>query len=260
VLNSSNPFEEAEIIECGFAFLKSIGQEFTLEINAIPSGDGMARYKKALKEFFTENAGCLSELSKSRANPMRTLDQLSQSEISALPPIPKSSDFLLAEDLEHFNLVCKALTQLNVDFVVDQHIVRGLDYYKNTVFEFTANNQGIGGGGSYICDKFKLPVSGIGWALGMERFDVSKIRLSKESWVVVAALEPMYGLEVANKLRSKGTKVSIAYNNLQQAMKLANELCAEYVYFCGSDEANGRVVKVKDWNTRSEELVPFDKI
>ncbi|MBR2848926.1 MAG: histidine--tRNA ligase [Mycoplasmataceae bacterium] len=169
------------------SFLKKIKiDEYVLYINNIGSSEERNQYIKSLKTYFSKFKNQLSEISQKRidTNPLRILDDKTDSELEIVKNAPKIIDFLSNETKEEFSLLLSKLEKLNINYKIDYSLVRGLDYYSNVVFEFVSTSSSLGskntliGGGSYLDltktnDSFKI--NGVGFGIGVERiFEILK--------------------------------------------------------------------------------------
>ena len=274
---------DADLIAFGYYLCKSLGiQNITLKINSIGDSTSRNNYSKALKEYF---GGCIEtfcEDCKKRinANPLRILDCKVDAGREEIVNAPKLSSFLNQESIEYFNEVKKYLDNLGISYVVDDNLVRGLDYYTDTVFECIINSDdelnglAVVGGGRYanmLYDMGKVDVPGIGFAIGLERvkllmekeglFDnldnsteVFLMGLDEESKVVTLAL--------ANKLREKGIKAELDYASLsmKSQFKTAERLNAKYIAIIGEEERLNNTVNLKNTLTKEQITISQDDL
>ena len=177
---SENPEQDVEIISIAWHLLSLLGisNKVQLKINSIGSNQCRKNYRKALLDFIKPHFNILSEVSRVRfkKNPLRILDTKNPEERKVLSNAPKISDYYTNEDKTHFQTILKFLDCLNIPYNIDLGLVRGLDYYTRTVFEFTSNSLGaqdaLLGGGRYdnlVQDLGGKVVPGIGFAAGIER-------------------------------------------------------------------------------------------
>jgi histidyl-tRNA synthetase len=218
-------------------------------------------------------------------NPMRILDcktdrGLIVDEVEVMKNAPKINDYLTDEAREYFNDVVNTLKSFDIDFDVDYNLVRGLDYYTDTVFEFIIesddelNGLALGGGGKYadmIKSMVGIDVPGIGYAMGVDRLisvmeaqdlfkdidpvvDAVIIGLDKES--------KKYGLDLAVKLRAAGITCEMDYKNLNMKpqFKLCDKLNPRFIIIIGEEERMSGNLSVKNASTKTQELVNVEKI
>lgn len=264
VYGAADPIADAELICAAKSIFDRLGLfNIHLEINSIGCPECRKNYHKALKEYFAQYTEtlcgtCLSRLEK---NPMRILDCKSPvcKEIAA--NAPKITDFLCEDCDNHFKKVQQYLTAAEVDFTVNSSIVRGLDYYTNTVFEFISDNIGaqstVCGGGRYNGLMEELggnPLPSLGFAIGLERLlmvmDAEGIEIPKPEcdMLYVAALgdsAQLKAFELVTTVREAGlgAQFDIVGRGLKAQMKYANKIGAKYSIVLGDNEIeNGKAV------------------
>jgi histidyl-tRNA synthetase len=222
-IGTKGEMEDALIIKMGQEIIKSIGiTSFSLEINHLGSRETLNNYKVALREFFTQNYAKLSELSRQRLekNPLRILDSKEEEDIEISKNAPKISSFYAEEEAKNFAKVQKYLTENGVAFVVNEGIVRGLDYYTGIVFEFTTQMLGsqsaILSGGRYdllIKEMGGKETPAIGFAGGIERLALlCDVAIKKEKLAFILPLKedhfkPSFAL--LNALHANGINARI---------------------------------------------------
>lgn len=272
-----NPLLDAEIIKMGCEFLEKLGiKDLVVEINSLGNLESRKKYIEDLKQFMFERLDKLSEDSKKRyeKNPLRALDSKDKGDQEQFINTPKLYDYLDTESKEYFEKTKKILEQLGVNYVVNDKLVRGLDYYSDTVFEIKSNKLGsqatVLGGGRYdrlleILGNAKVPA--IGFAAGMERIamlmDESLIE-NKEEKIFVIYFENTqdYFINTVSRLRENGIKVNFDYNpkSFGAQMKKANKINAEYVLILGEDEQNKNVITMKKFSTGEQKEYTFEEI
>ena len=178
---SANPEQDAEIIAIAWHILSQCGliENTVLNLNSIGSGECRNAYRNALKDYISPHLDQLSETSQKRFinNPLRILDTKSERELDLLKDAPKISNYYTEDDDTHLESLKNFLEAMNIPFTINHRLVRGLDYYTKTVFEFNSSQLGAQdamlGGGRYDGLVEVLggrPPPGIGFAAGMERF------------------------------------------------------------------------------------------
>lgn len=272
-----NPLLDAEIIKMGCEFLEKLGiKDLVVEINSLGNIESRKKYIEDLKQFMFERLDKLSEDSKKRyeKNPLRALDSKDKGDQEQFINAPKLYDYLDEESKEYFEKTKKILEQLGVNYVVNDKLVRGLDYYSDTVFEIKSNKLGsqatVLGGGRYdrlleILGNAKVPA--IGFAAGMERIamlmDESLIE-NKEEKIFAIYFENTqdYFINTVSRLRENGIKVNFDYNpkSFGAQMKKANKINAEYVLILGEDEQNKNVITMKKFSTGEQKEYTFEEI
>ncbi|MGN0452505.1 MAG: histidine--tRNA ligase [Ruminococcus sp.] len=264
VYGAADPISDAELICAAHSIFQRLQiKNVRLEINSIGCPACRQEYYKALKEYFSQYTEslcgtCLSRLEK---NPMRILDCKSPVCKEIAEKAPKITDYLCTDCEEHFAKVQKYLTAGGIDFTVNPSIVRGLDYYTNTVFEFIA--EGIGaqstvcGGGRYnglVEELGGNPMPSLGFAIGLERLlmvmDSQGIEIAppQSCSLYIAALGDdarEKGFSLARTLREAGiyAQYDIVGRGLKAQMKYANKIGARFSMVLGDNEiSEGRAV------------------
>ena len=271
---SQAPSADAEVISLAKTLLDRLGlKNIELYINSIGCPECRLKYHKALKDFFEERKSelcdtCISRLEK---NPMRTLDCKSPvcSEIAKDAPI--ILDYLCDECSEHFEKLKTYLTNLEIEFKVNPKIVRGLDYYTKTVFEFVTTEIGaqgtVCGGGRYdglIEQLGGQKVPALGFAMGLERLLITMEKqgcdflTSRNCDLYIAPMdEPSLekAMLIAKELREFGywVEYDIVGRGIKAQMKYANKINAAFTIVLGENELSSGKVKVKNMD-KGEEL------
>ncbi len=280
-IGSENPYIDAEVIAVGFNFLKKLGlNNFELQINSIGCPNCTLDYNKALVAYFSSYYDELCPDCKIRIkkNPKRLLDCKVKSckEIGA--NAPSMLDYLDDECEIHFKKVQENLSKINISFTINSRIVRGLDYYTKTAFEFIDNNLGakntLIGGGRYDGLVKQLggnDIPGIGFAGGFERLIVSMekegLQFGKEQnpdvfLVSLGEEAKEFGISFLSKLRNNriSAEISIDKNSLKAQMKAANKSKAQFALILGENEIKKEEITLKNMETGSQELVKLADI
>jgi histidyl-tRNA synthetase len=246
LLGPSMPLADAEVIACGWQILNELGvaKDVVLNINTLGDTESRDNYRAALVAYFTAHAAGLSEESKTRLekNPLRILDSKDPGDQALVANAPLIYDHL-SEDAANFYAGLKTqLTASGVPFTENPRIVRGLDYYNHTAFEFVTTALGAQGavmsGGRYdgLVEQLGGPnVPGIGWGAGIDRLAMllDQPPLVVPSIIVIGAER---AIEVAAYLRSHGIKTEIAFqNNLKNGLKYANRMQAKWAIIASTD-------------------------
>lgn len=270
---AESPLADAEIISLANTFFKELGvKDLSLEINSIGCPECRAEYHKALRQYFESRKDELCDTCKDRLdrNPMRILDCKSPvcSEIAKDAPVVL--DYLCDDCKEHFEKVKSYLNALNIEFTVNPKIVRGLDYYTKTVFEFVSNaigSQGtVCGGGRYdglIEELGGQKTPSLGFALGIERLmllmEAQGCEFPKQSVpdlfiVSMGEKATLKAVEIANDMREEGFTCLYDVNGrgLRAQMKYANKLGAKYTVVLGEDEVQSGIAKLKNMESGEE--------
>ena len=272
-----SPYLDAEIIRMGCEFLEKLGiTGLTVEINSLGNIESRKKYIEDLKAFMAERLDKLSEDSKKRyeKNPLRALDSKDKGDQEQFKDAPKLYDYLDEESKKYFEDTKKYLELLNIKYVENSKLVRGLDYYSDTVFEIKSDKLGaqatVLAGGRYdrlleILDNVKIPA--IGFAAGMERIAMlmdEKLVENKEHGVYVVYFDDTkeYFIKTLEELRKNDIKASFDYNpkSFGAQMKKANKINAEYVLILGEDEQKENVVTLKRFSTGEQEKYSLDEV
>jgi len=281
MLGSNAPNIDAETILLAKTLLDKLGVTgYTLYINSIGCKECRAKYHAALKEYLSENLDKLCNLCKDRyvKNPMRILDCKNPDCKEITKGAPKILDYICDDCKNHFEKVKSLLTIAGVPFEVDAGIVRGLDYYTKTVFEFVSNNIGaqgtICGGGRYdglISQLGGADVPGVGFALGIERLlllmenigvDIPNLNKVKLYLAPMGDSESEKAFELATALRTQGIICEFDHMNrgIKAQFKYADKIGAKFVGVIGSSELEKGVIKLKEMATGEEKEVAFNDI
>lgn len=260
---------DVEIIYLFYTILQKLGlKNITLEINSLGSNECKKKYESALKEYFTKFKDKLSEDSKVRLekNPLRILDSKEECDKLLVKDAPKISDFYTEEEKEFYSNILKTLDKLGVSYFSNPLLVRGLDYYTSTVFEYTTTDLGaqssVGGGGRYdnlIGEIGNEDVPSVGCAGGIERLMLlinKEIKKEKEliAIIPISENENDYCIDLATKLRNQGKNIELIYSGkFKKKMEKMNKCNADYAIIVGEDEVKSGKLKIKDLKTSQEE-------
>ena len=272
-----SPYLDAEIIRMGCEFLEKLGiTGLTVEINSLGNIESRKKYIEDLKAFMAERLDKLSEDSKKRyeKNPLRALDSKDKGDQEQFKDAPKLYDYLDEESKKYFDDTKKYLELLNIKYIENSKLVRGLDYYSDTVFEIKSDKLGaqatVLAGGRYdrlleILDNVKIPA--IGFAAGMERIAMlmdENLIGNKENGVYIVYFDDTkeYFIKTLEELRKNDIKASFDYNpkSFGAQMKKANKINAEYVLILGEEEQKENVVTLKKFSTGEQEKYSLDKV
>ena len=266
-VGAAEPNADAEVIALARQVLNSIGiDKISLEINSIGCPECRKEYHKALKEYFSANKDklCGTCLDRLERNPMRILDCKSPVCSEIVGNAPVVLDYLCDECKKHFEQVKSYLTAMNIEYTVNPHIVRGLDYYTRTVFEFVSGDIGaqstVCGGGRYdglVAQMGGPSVPSLGFAMGIERLMLVLKNQGKElpsadkPDLYIAALGEKAQLKTAElcaALRADGFKVEtdICGRGLKAQMKYANKIGAKYSLVLGDTEIGENSASLKN--------------
>ena len=276
---TQSPLADAELIALAKAVFDSLEvKELSLEINSIGCPTCRAEYHKALKEYFASRKDELCETCNGRLerNPMRILDCKSPICSDIAKDAPVVIDYLCDECREHFDMVQKYLKAQNIEFTINPKIVRGLDYYTKTVFEFVSNSIGaqgtVCGGGRYdgLVDELggqKTP--SLGFAMGLERLmmlleaqNAPFPEPSVPDLFIVALGEKatLKAVEIAKDMRAEGFTALMDLNqrSLRAQMKYADKLGAKYNLVIGDNEVDDGIAKLKNMATGEETEIALE--
>lgn len=274
VFGAESPAADAELIFAAYSILKRLQiKDLKLEINSIGCKECRKKYNNAIKEYFKNYENDLCDDCKNRLNrnPMRIMDCKNQKcqEISSKAPI--ITDYICTECFEHFEKLKKYLDSQNIEYSVNPKIVRGLDYYSKTVFEFICDIDGtlltICGGGRYdglseVIGGPKLPA--IGFGMGIERIfavmEAQKVEFPEPNVpkVFISSLNDekarLKAFELCEKLRRASiyAQVDVMGRNLKAQMKYADKIGAIYSMVIGEEEIRSGVAKIKEMESGSE--------
>ena len=273
LIGPAEPLADAEAIACGWDILCALGiqAETVLELNTLGDAESRDAYRAALVAYFTAHKASLSADSQMRLekNPMRILDSKDEGDKKLVADAPTIEPYLTEHAAGFFAKVQGYLTAFGVPFVINPRIVRGLDYYSHTAFEFVTTALGAQGtvlaGGRYdgLVEQMGGPSTpAIGWAAGIERLSmlVAEIAASPRSIVVIPVGDEAEAdcLWVLQELRKAGLRAEIGYSgNLKRRMIRANKINARAAVIIGLDEAATRVAKVRDLTSGEQVEVAF---
>ena len=278
---SDHPYTDAEVIALGYSFMNELGlKDFTLEINSIGSANCSADHNAALVSYFEPQIDELCSDCKSRLvmNPKRILDCKVPSCKTIAQNAPSMLDYLDEECAEHFGKVQEYLTLMGIPFVVNPGIVRGLDYYSKTAFEYINNNLGaqsaLGGGGRYDTLVEQIggkPTTGIGFAGGFERLILSmeqeKLSFGEKPhpkvFIVSLGKEAeKAAIKLITELRRKGiaTAFEVEKTSLNAQMKAAGKSGTEFTAILGDEELNSGKISLKNMKTGEQEMILISEL
>ena len=277
VFGTSSYLADVECIMLGVKIFKELNiPNIKLNLNSIGCPECRRKYQEALREFIRPNLEKYCDTCKTRfeKNPMRILDCKEKKCKEMNQGAPIILDYLCDDCREHFDKVKKMLTDLGVDFEIDAGIVRGLDYYTRTVFEFVSEDDGLTvlGGGRY--DGLVKEVGGqdtpaVGFAMGAERLlevferynkDVAKPKVMDLYVANVGEKANEFATELVLKLRDKGVFVEkdICERSLKAQFKYADKNNAKFVLTLGDDEVETKKAKIKNMQSGEETEVELN--
>lgn len=278
---SKNPATDVETIAMAYQLFNTLGiKDVTLHLNSLGNTESRLAYRQALIDYLTPMRESLSKDSQRRLdeNPLRVLDSKEKEDKVAVENAPSILDYLDDESQAHFDEVRTMLDSLNIPYVIDTNMVRGLDYYNHTIFEFITtidkSELTICAGGRYdsLVEYFGGPeTAGFGFGLGLERLllvlDKQGIELPVEESldVYIAVLGSGANgkaLELVQAIRYQGFKAERDYlgRKIKAQFKSADTFKAKTVITLGESEVESGEVNVKNNTTREEVTVSFEEL
>ena len=257
-------------------------KNLSLKINSLGNKNTRAKYREDLINYFSDNLDNLDENSKNRlhSNPLRILDSKNPEMRELINDAPILPDYLDSESEEHFNKLKNILSDSGIDFQVNPKLVRGLDYYNRTVFEWETDVLGSQGavcsGGRY--DNLIEKIGGkstpaIGWAMGMERlvslYEYSNNKIDKISPHIYIAIDgdkaQKKAFQISEELRELNPKIRIQLNmgggSFKSQLKRADKSNSNYAIIIGLDELKNDYLSLKSLRRNQEQVkIPFSKI
>ncbi len=280
-IGSAAPEADVEVILLVAKLLSDIGlKEFSLEINTLANREVRTRYREKLVEYLLGQKSLLSPESQERLekNPLRVLDSKHPLDRAAVESAPTILEYLDDESASHFETVQRLLTVAGIDYTISPRLVRGLDYYSHTVFEFVSTALGaqsaLGGGGRYN-DMFEefggKHTPAVGFAMGIERILIILEQTNPELYkqnkpdVMMITLENEtfpYSQTLAQQLREAGisTVMDVQGRSLKAQMREADRLGAAITIIIGENERNSGQITVKNMQSGVQEATTQENI
>ena len=275
VLGSADPLLDVEVIALGWQFFQSLGlREITLLVNSLGDPADRASYIDALREHLSAHAAELSDEARAtlERNPLRVLDSKRSQDAAVIAAAPTITQFLSGDARDHFATVVKGLDALGIPYVLTPGLVRGLDYYQRTVFEFVSTSldnaqTAVGGGGRYdglVEDLGGPATAGVGFALGVDRTllacDSEKVFEPSSPAVdafFVDVVDGMSALRLCEQVRAAGFNADRAFDgrSMKSQMKAADRCGATYAVIIGEDEAAAGTCTVRHLATSEQHVV-----
>ncbi len=269
-------FADVEVINLANQLLKKIlpKNNFTLHINTLGSRENLQNFKKILSKYFKDHQNSLSIESKSKieTNPLRILDSKNIQDKEIVLQSPKLIEFISQSELKSYEEIKDCLNDLSIPIFEDLNLVRGLDYYCHTVFEFKTNEIGsqdtLIGGGRYnglIKTLGGKDIPGIGWAGGIERImllmkDVIETTEDIHLSIKDSALKK-HALKIYDHLIKSNLSVYWNYKyNLKKSLSLASEKKAKYIIIVGEEEKNNNNYVLKNLSNGEQKTVNLNNI
>jgi histidyl-tRNA synthetase len=276
VLGAPEPGADIEVISVAADILDRLDilERCVLKINSLGDPECRAVYRKVLVDYYSGHLGKLSEDSKGRLqrNPLRILDSKDEGDKAINVNAPSFADHLNQASRDFFKSVQDGLSAAGIGFEIDLGLVRGLDYYTHTAFEFVTGHIGaqgtVLGGGRYdglIAELGGPPTAGIGWAGGIERLMMLCSEPPAEPRPVViaplGAAAEAKALGIARALRRQGIAVEQDYRgNMKRRLQRANKINASAAIIIGDDELSRGVAQLKDFDSGEQREVALDAL
>jgi histidyl-tRNA synthetase len=278
VFGVEDPLVDVEVIALGWRFYQALGlQQVELVINSLGEPEDRARYVAALQTYFEANLDGLTDESKLTLakNPLRVLDSKRDYDAAVVEGAPKIAEFYSEAAAAHFAAVTAGLDALGIPYTINPKLVRGLDYYRGTTFEYAGDTlnsaqNALGGGGRYgklVEELGGPPTPGIGFALGLDRTllacddeGVFPAPPGAPTVFVVDTTGGMEALRLTEELRRAGISADRAFDNrsMKSQMKASDRSGAEYAVLIGSNELEAAMVTLRPLRAEaaSQSLVP----
>ncbi len=276
LIGPAEPLADAEVIACGWQILTELGLApyVMLEVNTLGDAESRAAYRAALVSYFTAHEADLSEESRGRLarNPLRLLDSKDEGDKRIVADAPTIGSHLTPDAARFYDTVRGHLALLGVPFVDNPRIVRGLDYYNHTAFEFVTTSLGaqgtVMGGGRYdglVAEMGGPQTPAVGWAAGIER--MAMLIAQPEAEPAPVAVIPVgdeaeaAAFALVQSLRGAGIRSEIGYRgNLRRRMERANRGGARAAVIVSAEEAARGVAQLKDLVSGAQREVALDGI
>ncbi len=276
LIGPAEPLADAEVIACGWDILGALGvaTDTMLELNTLGDAESRAAWRESLVAYFNRHKDRLSADSQTRLerNPLRILDSKDERDRPLVAEAPTIGGFLTVEAANFFDGLKRHLDHLGVPYRENPRIVRGLDYYGHTAFEFVTTRLGAQGtvmaGGRYdglVAEMGGPPTPAVGWAAGIER--LSMLLAEPPSAPPSVAIIPIgdvaegAALDLLQALRRAGIRAEMAYRgNLRRRMERANRIDARAAVLIGEDDLAAGVAQVKNLATGEQVAVPLAEV
>jgi histidyl-tRNA synthetase len=276
LIGPAEPLADAEVIACGWDILGALGvaPDTVLELNTLGDKESRAAWREALVAHFAAHKDQLSadSLARLERNPMRILDSKDERDRPLVAEAPTIGGFLTEDAADFYAGLKRHLDRLGIPYRENPRIVRGLDYYGHTAFEFVTTRLGAQGtvmaGGRYdglVAEMGGPPTPAVGWAAGIER--LSMLLAAPPDPVAPVAVVPVgeaaeaAALDILQALRRAGIRAEMAYRgNLRRRMERANRIGARAAVLIGEDDLAAGVAQVKNLATGVQQAVPIAEV
>ena len=264
-IGNHGPLEDAEVISCGASLLKRLGfqRDCVLNINSLGDAESRALYRKSLVDYFSKNLEKLSKISQSRLslNPLRILDSKEPQDQEVIFKAPLFSSYLNNLSIDHFEKVKSFLNSSGIEYSHNEKLVRGLDYYSHTTFEFITTRLGsqgtVLGGGRYdgLSEMLGGPsIPAVGFAAGVDRLVMLSANLEESSTILsILPVEEEnfeYCYNLLNIFRENDIKCEIFEGgNLSKNLKKISKKNRKLIIIVGDEEIQNKQVILKDLST-----------
>lgn len=274
MFGAAEPVADAQVIAMALSAFERLGlEDVGLQLNSIGCPECRKEYHKALKEYFTARKDQLCDtcLSRLERNPMRILDCKSPQCQEVAKGAPKITDYLCEDCRAHFQKVQEYLTALGIEFEIDPGLVRGLDYYTRTVFEFPSKSLGfaLGGGGRYdglVEEVGGKPTPGLGFGLGLDRIlmalEAQKVEFPQpvKCELYIASMGEQAqckAFQLLNELHRCGipADTDVCGRGLKAQMKYAGKIGAKFTMVLGDNELEAGRAELKNMETGEKKTV-----
>lgn len=279
IIGAGEPQADVELLVMADQLLKELGVSdgVTLQLNTLGDAPSREAWRQALVAYFQDHRASLSEDSQERLerNPLRILDSKDPRDKAFLGEAPKIDDFLSGEAQEFFGKVCEGVGAAGVEWTRAPALVRGLDYYRHTAFEFVTDRLGaqgtVLGGGRYdgLIETLGGPhTPAVGWAAGIERLAMLVGEADKPSphevpvvIIPVGDAAQVVALKIAAKMRRWGTPTDMGYRgNLKKRLQRADAVGAVWTIIVGEDELRDNVVTVRHMQAGGQFSIPLNQL
>ena len=276
VIGAGEPAADVELLSLGDQLLRELGihNGVTLQLNTLGDAETRDAWRTALVDYFQSHKGSLSEdsLTRLERNPLRILDTKDAKERSIADAAPSIDEYLTPEAADFFAQVTEGLNAAGVQWVRNSRLVRGLDYYRHTAFEFVTDRLGAQGtvlaGGRYdgLIESLGGPhTPAVGWAAGIERLsmmiDAPAPETSSVAVVPLGERAEAEGTRIVAGLRREGIAADMAYRgNMKKRLSRANAAGAKYALILGDNELDAGEAQLKDLTTGEQRSVSLDLI
>jgi histidyl-tRNA synthetase len=276
LIGPSEPLADAELIACGWDILATLGvaSDTVLELNTLGDAESRAAWREALVAYFRAHTDRLSEDSRNRLerNPLRILDSKDEQDRAIVADAPMIDRFLTAGASAFYDALKAHLGRFGVPFRENPRIVRGLDYYGHTAFEFVTSRLGAQGtvmaGGRYdglVAEMGGPPTPAVGWAAGIERLSMllaeAPAAAAPVAVIPIGEAAEAEAIGILQSLRHEGIRAEMAYRgNLRRRMERANKAGARAAIILGEDDLKAGVAQVKDLASGTQDAVRLSEV